>query len=234
MKKIWFMLVVVSCVWMVIQPGCRDPYDFEPPDDTLLPPPGAPITRHPPDRFVTMHMGSNYYITIDWDSVAGAEIYVVEITGETDDPQYFNLDSTALRFCILITDMLGHYQWRVCAGSSSWQGGYTEYSPLRNFEARAQPDGPVLVYPPNGVVFYLDSLSADLTLRWDTVQDEEFYELEVYHGVDTVENITTVQTSYILGLVNSGTYTWHVRANSRYWQYPGKWSSWYTFFVIFS
>ncbi len=232
MKKIWFVLAAAFCVWMTIQPGCRDPNDFEPPEDTLLPPPDAPIPRSPADNFVTMHTGKNYYVTMNWDSVAGAEIYVVEIAGDAGDPQYYHLDSTGLRFCILIADMLGHYQWRVCAGSSSWQGGYTEYSPLRNFEARAQPDGPVLVYPPDGVVFYLSSLPCDLTLRWDSVQDEEFYDLEVYQGADTVENGTSGLAYYTIALENQGTYTWHVRANSQYWQYPGNWSPWFTFFVV--
>ena len=73
--------VIISIYFLTSLPGCKDPEEFAPDDDTLIPPPGPPELLGPTDGYVfnvvSDPMNYSYDVTLEWTAVEGNELYVV-------------------------------------------------------------------------------------------------------------------------------------------------------------
>ena len=228
LSELAFAVIIFSFIFI---PGCKNPNEFRPPEDTLAPPPVPPQLISPADSFVTMTEEFNYYVDLNWTNIADAEIYLLEIEGDVYPKQVFTLDTNHLKFGILIAEMLGKYTWRVCAGSTAWEGSYTGWSQAWEFEARWRPQPPMLKLPPDGLIFYYDSLPMDIELKWNVVQDEQDYELEVYWNSMLLFQTTIQKNFFLFSVEDAAVYTWRVRACSAHWQYNTEWSEAWSFEV---
>ena len=235
-RNVVIVNLVMVCVLMtvVFDTGCKDPHEYEPPEDTLLTPPGPPLLVHPPDDFVFMDPealpGESFSISVqlDWDEVAQAELYELELITDTLPPNTIYCDSNQWYFLISNdTTKLCDYSWRVRAYSSAWQY-FTEYTEQRHFEARWRPFAPQQRYPLYNENIHVDSFPAQIDFVWFRTQDEEFYELRIFRDTVLINNPIVPDTHYLATVSDTGSYTWQVRADNQYWQYPSFWSPlWY-------
>ena len=226
MKRVLF-LVIVSCMMLLTTSsvGCRDPYDFAPPQDTLYAPPDPPPLETPMDKYVFMTPlweaedgRFTIEILMSWDTVHGAEIYELELMPEDLPPSIILCEENS--YCYLIINDLNklrEYQWHVRAGSTEWDA-MTAWSEQRNFEARLQPAGPYLLEPWPDTTIIVDSVPVIIDLHWEILSDEQFYEVRVYnHGV-LLDSAITYEKMYECVIDTAETYAWQVRAGSPFWQ----------------
>jgi hypothetical protein len=227
------MAVFFTFVCVFVNLRCENPDEFEPPPDTLVTPPAAPGLTSPMDKFVIMPSDFPYDIILDWDTLTRAEKYELEITRSGDTPYAISLDYDSSIFRVYPDTIYFHrYKWRVRATSSEWIGGVTEWSGERAFEVRQRPPPPSLLLPPDGSVFNLDSLSVYFNCRWDTVSDEQFYEIKFMKDTTVVEQNTSPYPQYDFIVYDTGTYYWTVRAGSSLWQQYSFWAGPWSFTVI--
>lgn len=227
MKRV--VLVIAACALLLTTSfdGCKDPSDYAPQEDTLIPPPGPPQLLAPIDYYVFMDpnaaLGSlSFYIpvTLSWDTVDGAEAYVLEITIAALPPNTWIIENNDYYF--LIHDdasKLCDYKWRVRAGSTQWDG-MTDWSEERRFEARLRPFGPSLLSPVNYLTITVDTLPALVELVWSTVCDEQFYLVKICKGAQLIDSITAYTNMFECLAEDTGTYSWQIWADSPLWQYP--------------
>jgi|GEM_PF-607239 len=227
------LAVTIVFVWMLVYSRCKDADEFEPPPDTLVAPPAAPEIASPVNDFVFMPPYFPFDIILEWDALAQAERYELEITRGSDVPYAIMLDYDFSIYRVYLDTIYFHqYKWRVRATSSEWIGGVTEWSGQRAFEVRDRPRWPTLLMPANGSVFYSDSLGVYLTCRWDTVSDEQFYEIKFMKDTTVVEQNTSSYPQYDFVAYDTGTYYWAVRAGSSLWQQYSWWAAPWSFTVI--
>jgi hypothetical protein len=197
---------------------CKDPDDFETIGDTLLFPPAPPALITPSDGYVFMADGWPVHVELEleWSAIDSAEFYEIERVVDTFPPSI--VTSTLNRWSIYINDtywLCDHY-WRVRAACSQWKY-YTEWSEQRHFEARWRPFGPTLQYPPHDTIFLVDSIYPEIELQWSVVQDEEYYEVSIYKDSLLYDQVIVGQNSFIAS-VDTGRYSWKIRAGSSKWQ----------------
>lgn len=137
-----FVLLVAALV--LVGQGCKDPEEYDP-NEPLDPPPGPPILIYP---LADTNLCGGYSQTVffDWNVVAGAEIYEIQIdttvTFTTPDtsplhmivqinypPAYIGLS----RYAETAT-----YYAVIRAASASWSN-YTVWSEPRRFFLRPEP-----------------------------------------------------------------------------------------------
>ncbi|KPK63429.1 hypothetical protein AMJ83_07120 [candidate division WOR_3 bacterium SM23_42] len=232
--------LLIVCILMIVifDTDCKDPYEYEPPEDTLLTPPGPPLLVYPRDNFVFMDPaalpGASFaiHVQLDWQPVEHAELYELELTTDTLPPNTIYCDSDGWYFLIQNDNTkLCDYFWRVRAYSSDWQY-FTEYTAQRRFEARWRPFAPQQLYPLYNGIIHVDSLPAQIDFVWFRTQDEEFYELNIFRD-NVLVNYSIVPDTHWLEIVSdTGLYTWQVRAGSQCWQYASFWSPFWNFTVI--
>ncbi len=114
-------------------PGCRDPHEYEPPFDSLTPPPQAPTLVSPANNTIFLYDQLNPYpndIEMSWHAVPGTEYYELKID---DNPE---LPGKAERVMdtvfIFVVRENGRYYWKVRAYSRNWTW-YTNWSETRTF-----------------------------------------------------------------------------------------------------
>jgi len=215
--------IIGFCLIMGLHSGCRDPYDFEPPPDSLVQPPAAPILLYPPDSFVFMTETPYVDIIMQWSTVDSAEKYLLEFGSDTimvDTPSWYGYDNIEF----------GPYHWRVKASSSRWTGGYTEWSETRHFDTRPKPEPPLLIQPFNDTIFN-DSLPRGLLFIWKSVDDARYYELQLFLNNNLIVYEIYSSTECSLYIESPGQYYWHVKTSDPRWQYNTDWSEPWSFRV---
>ncbi len=126
--------------------------------------------------------------------------------------------------------MFDRYIWQVRAASPLWND-WTDWSQVRHFEIRSQPPPPVLISPPSGAIFYLDSSQVVVNFQWSRVQDEQFYNFRLFLDVILIYELTVPVNTWTMALTDTGHYTWQVRAGSKYWDHYTNWAVPYSFSV---
>lgn len=138
--KIMKIIPVAIIVLLVnINPGCKDPYDYGPPFDSLIPPPDAPQLLHPRDdttfNYDIWHPWPND-IELELSSVEGTIYYELHASIHPSFPgeptKVYNSVHT------LTLDASGLYYWKVRAYNSDWEW-YTEWSETWIFLANYSP-----------------------------------------------------------------------------------------------
>lgn len=219
--------MTAACVLTLLTSSgrCTNPDDLAPPQDTLSPPPGPPELVAPIDYYVLMDSSAlpgysfSIPVTLSWDTVEGAEVYVLELTTADLPPNLMTIEDNS--WCFLIHDdvtKLCAYQWRVRAGSTQWDG-MTDWSEQWHFEARLRPFGPGLVSPANYSTIIADTLPAVIELIWNAVCDEQFYSVKICKDAQMIDSITVYTCLFECFAEEPGTYSWQVWAGSPLWQY---------------
>lgn len=231
--KILFILSII--LLFNFNHGCKDSSEYEPPEDSLLPPPDPPQPVSPINGFIIMFesVPADTHYELKWTNIEQAESYQVEYTIDIFPP--FVLDCETNVCTIWVDDTTGrlcnHY-WRVRAGSSVWEW-FTEWSEQWWFELRMRPYGPQLLYPPDSTIFYIDSLPVEIEFQWDTLQDEEFYEVVIFEDSLLYDQYIVYDNSYVVSIYDTGQFSWQVKAGSSYWQYYSYWSNLWFFRVSY-
>ena len=128
--KILFLFTAI--LGMSLDSGCKNPEEYKPPEDSLIPPPAPPQLIIPNDSaFFSMTPGSNIDIYFEWSNITDADFYEIEFS---DNPTFTN--STRYKYythsaTINFTE-LGKYFWHVRAYSPLWTW-YTNWSETRYF-----------------------------------------------------------------------------------------------------
>lgn len=224
-RRTLLLITVCSVVLLYPPTGCKDPSEYEPPIDTLYPPPGPPQLLSPANHYVFMDPdampGTSFFIEVElrWDVAENAEIYQLELITDDLPPNIIQCQDNSWYFVIHDDETkLCEYRWRVRAGNSRWEA-MTDWSEQWYFEARWRPFGPELLSPVNYEVIIVDSLPSHVELRWDTVSDEEFYETKIFMGTMLTDSIKVYHTSYDYLVEDTAVYWWQVRAGSNLWQH---------------
>lgn len=133
-----FLILFITALFNT-NPGCRDPYEFAPEPDTLIPPPNPPRLVSPPDDtgYVLTNIPGLDVVQIDfiWNAIIDAEYYEFHISSEPTfndtftriyELSYNTLDS------IFTISCTGDHFWRVKASSPRWTW-FTDWSETRRF-----------------------------------------------------------------------------------------------------
>ncbi|MEE8597108.1 MAG: hypothetical protein V3T09_04800 [bacterium] len=225
--KAIFILSISLIVYL--QPGCKDPSEYEPPEDTLLVPPDPPQLISPINGFVIMFesVAPDTYYERKWTKIEQAEGYQMECTIDTFPPFIVDFETNVCTIWIIDTGRLYNYYWRVRAYSSAWEW-LTEWSEQWCYALRMRPYGPQPLYPPNDTTIYVDSLPIEIDVQWDIIQDEEFYEVMIFEDSLIYDQAIVNSNSYVVYIYDTAQYSWQVRAGSSLWQYYSYWSDlWY-------
>ncbi len=231
-----FCVLHIIAVFMIVlftfQNGCKDPNDYAPPEDSLLEPPDPPQLISPANdyTFMVQTFPFNMYIDLDWTAVDQAEVYEIEHTIDTFPPITDYSETNSWTIVIRDTYRLCDHYWRIRATSSNWVW-WTDWSEKWHFDARWRPSAPQHIYPPDDTTFYVDSLPAVIEIRWDTLQDEEFYEVMIFEDTLLYDQIVVLSNSYTAHIYDTLRYSWQVRAGSSNWQYYSYWSNLWYFWV---
>jgi len=232
------LLVAVCGMLLLYSPhGCKDPSEFEPPSDSLYPPPEPPQLSSPMNHYVFMDPdampGTSFFIYVDlqWDAVADAEVYQLELVTDTLPPNIMICENNS-RFFVIHDDVtkLCEYHWRVRAGSSQWEA-MTDWSQQWYFEARWCPFGPELISPVNYSTIMVDSLPALLAMQWNIITEAEFYEVKIFADSLLIDSNVVFSNSYEFVVQDTSMYCWQVRAGSSFWQHYSFPSQLFYFFV---
>ncbi len=136
------ILLVIVILFSQLNPGCKGPEQYEPPEDSLIPPPSAPQLLFPPNDthyvFGQGGQGWDYVIVqLEWTAVSGAELYELHISNTstfTDTLLYTVFGTTP----ILSFGSPRHCYWRVRAESELWTW-YTDWSETGYFRLAWPP-----------------------------------------------------------------------------------------------
>ncbi len=133
-----FLILSITALF-IINTGCKDPYEFAPEPDTLIPPPNPPRLVYPPDDtgYVLTNIPGLDVVQIEfiWNAIIDAEYYEFHISSEPTfndtltriyELSYNTLDS------IFTRSSTGDHFWRVKASSPSWTW-FTDWSEVRRF-----------------------------------------------------------------------------------------------------
>jgi len=133
-----FLILSITALF-IINTGCKDPYEFAPEPDTLIPPPNPPRLVYPPDDtgYVLTNIPGLDVVQIEfiWNAIIDAEYYEFHISSEPTfndtltriyELSYNTLDS------IFTRSSTGDHFWRVKASSPRWTW-FTDWSEVRRF-----------------------------------------------------------------------------------------------------
>lgn len=112
--------------------SCRNPYEFAPEFDSLMPPPPAPLLLHPiDDTLFREHVP--YEIVFEWSNIVGAQCYFFQIAREDStfsDELKIKEFQTAVPCCTAsIGTLRKFYYWRVRGYHKHWTW-YTSWSDI--------------------------------------------------------------------------------------------------------
>ncbi len=131
--KIFFLLLAI----MVLHhyPGCKDPHEYEPGNDSLVPPPPAPQLLYPRDDTTCWYDQWHPYpndIELGWSNIDDAQYYELELT---HDSTFTDLLGDYKVYTYHYTYTITHdgvYYWRVRAYSEHWTW-FTDWSETWKF-----------------------------------------------------------------------------------------------------
>ena len=221
------ILLCILVFAVYTQPGCKDPHDFEPEVDSLIEPPGSPHLVSPLSGFVVMFQSvpADTYYVLEWTTVDQADGYQVEYTINNNTPFLINCPTNVCTIWVFdTTGRICEHYWRVRASSLLWIW-FTEWSEQWHLELRMRPRGPRHLAPQDDWIFYIDSLPIDIELQWDTLLDEEFYEVAIFKDSLPYDQYIIDNNFYSVTVYDRGQYSWQVRAKSSFWQYYSYWSN---------
>jgi hypothetical protein len=123
--------------------GCQDPHDFEPPPDTMVPPPNmVPELVSPPNDTGIIYRQDGHgmdtiWVLYIWDIVPQAQYYDLEVSSDTN---FNEVDAyrCAANSQTVVMSGAGSFYWRVRAGSDYWTW-FTDWSEVWRLR---------LAYPP--------------------------------------------------------------------------------------
>ncbi len=114
-------------------PNCRDPHEYEPPFDSLIPPPDAAQLISPVNNAVFSYDIWKPYpndIEMIWTAVPGTQYYELKIDTDPNLPgKAERVEDSTFIFAVSAN---GKYYWQVRAYSRNWTW-YTEWSEKRTF-----------------------------------------------------------------------------------------------------
>jgi len=130
--RIFFVFAII--IFYSINPGCKDPSEFEPEVDSLVKPPGPIRLIYPPDD--TGYVGTTAHpVQIDfiWNAIVDAEYYEFHLSSESTFNDSFN-NIYILPFNTFSDTgfSTGDHFWRVRASSPRWTW-FTDWSEVRRF-----------------------------------------------------------------------------------------------------
>ncbi len=149
MKLIGILLkiIFISSIFLLfnINPGCRDPYQYAPPPDSLVPPPDEiPHLIYPPNDTGIIfgqdgHGWDTLIIIFQWEEVTDAGYYDFALAEDTLFIDTATTSYTTQRdFLVLTFGTPGHFYWRVRAGNYYWTW-YTNWSEIRHLRLAFPP-----------------------------------------------------------------------------------------------
>ncbi len=215
-------ILTILLLTIFFNPKCKDPNEYKPPVDSLLPPPPPPNLLTPVDSFVHMPLGDNRLL-ISWEQIEGATIYEINFVAEILGEWTLQLDTNALsQNWFGIKDKV---VWKVRAYGPKWDY-YTDWSAPRYFEIVRFPfSGPEVIYPPNGATLVFDSLPAEITLQWKKLSNAQYYDVNVFLDTTLIYENTLYDQHYTIIIDSATNYFWAVRAGSEKWEFPTSWSA---------
>ncbi|MGB9720923.1 MAG: hypothetical protein ACPL28_05525 [bacterium] len=218
------ILFFAFILFLSVEPNCKNPNEYKPPEDSLLPPPAPPELLTPPDSFIHMPFVGGNRLLISWEHIEGAETYEINIVGERTKEWTLQLDTNILTQNWADTSLIDKYTWKVRAYGSKWDY-YTDWSVPRHFEVvRMRFAPPVLIYPPYDTVLFFDSLPANIDLTWSEVPKAQSYDYQVFLDETPIYENTVYTTHSVITIDSATVYTWGVRANSPLWEFPTNWA----------
>ncbi|MBN2620187.1 hypothetical protein JXB22_03770 [candidate division WOR-3 bacterium] len=139
------LLLLVLLFMVQTHTGCQDPHDFEPPPDTMVPPPNmVPELISPPNDtgFIYKqdgHGSDTIWVLFIWDIVPQAQYYDLEVSTDTTFNAADAYHCAANSQTVVMPEYgTGWFFWRVRAGSDYWTW-YTGWSDVWRIR---------LAYPP--------------------------------------------------------------------------------------
>ena len=134
-----FLNCLIICLLSLSTPGCKNPEEFKPEFDSLIPPPGPPSLLYPPDDttfWLEQWNPKPDSVELQWSSVEGAQYYELQIANDT----LFRVDKVQVykNSYIFILSDTGQYFWRVRAYNRAWEW-YTAWSEIWSFYCRENP-----------------------------------------------------------------------------------------------
>jgi hypothetical protein len=128
LKIILFIAIVI--MFSHLPAGCKDPHDFEPELDSLIPPPEAPQLISPSDSAGWVYIEALGPVLVDfnWTEVEGVEYYELQLGVDTtfSDPSIYKISYNNISIAFLPRIVY----WRVRAASSRWTW-FTDWSEIR-------------------------------------------------------------------------------------------------------
>ncbi|HRF96652.1 MAG TPA: hypothetical protein PLZ51_15705, partial [Aggregatilineales bacterium] len=191
--------------------------DWSEPVQFVVTPLSAPALVSPENGYLS----TNRAMTFDWEPVAGASYYTIQISPNSNFSPYpteINTNLNTSYTTTLSNGIVGY--WRVRAYSGTYLGG--TFSEVRQLTIPALQI-PTLVAPPNLAVQY----DNDVVFSWSSVQYATEYDLQISNNsifTSILHETTLADTSYTYSLTNGNGYYWRVRAKDQYGNVTG-WSS---------
>ena len=159
----------------------------------------APTRTSPPDD-ANLELQD---VVLDWNPVAGAKSYDIQVSTSEDFTQGGSLIETrtgivGTRYSPLTTYDNNQYFWRVRAVDLDNRA--TAWSPARSSFNRTWPDVPTLVYP---AAPGTETLGEPLYFQWQSVRHASEYEIQIgtqaNFTVGTFESCRVAGTTYVAG-----------------------------------
>ena len=123
-------LGVISIILFIGLPsGCKDPDEYQPPQDSLISPPEAPHLLNPPDDtgWVYIQALGPVIVDFEWTPVDGAEYYELHLYADSNmtDTTIYKVSYNTVTIAFLPRLIY----WRVRASSSRWTW-FTDWSEM--------------------------------------------------------------------------------------------------------
>jgi len=137
--KIFSIFVIILCI--NLNSGCKSPEEYEPPPDSLIPPPEAPELIRPPDdtSYWFGQAGQSWdfvVVVFEWTSVSDAQFYELEIatTPNFGTSVIYDIKVSSTKTTVLFYNPVNCY-WHVRAESNQWTW-FTDWSEIRYLRIR--------------------------------------------------------------------------------------------------
>ncbi len=134
-----FLLSFTLIVSLTYNTACKNPQDWQPPFDSLYPPPEAPQLISPKnDTTFWYQTPFPHEVILKWSLVDGTEYYELQIARDSlilPDVDPIRVDAALVNHTL---ERTGYYFWRVRAYSRKWTW-YTDWSKTWHFAAWYAP-----------------------------------------------------------------------------------------------
>ena len=156
-------------------------------------------------------------VIFSWETLDEAESYTLQIaTPNFENAQQILLDSTVSITSFSNQLDFGTYQWRIRAENSVYTTAYSTqtFSVNANLAPDISDDDVTLLSPANNTTF---GTTDTLNFSWETIDDAEEYVLQIVTpdfdtATETIESLTTTETSFSTSNLEAGSYQWRVKA----------------------